>query len=156
MELCEQIYLNKVAAKNKTYNHHPRRFIFNNGERYTPDFFCIEDNEYIEVAGTRQAYHANKHKYALMKKEYPLIKFSIVHLWKKTDPDVVTKAKIAKSLNVSKTLVSSLSNNKRKTTNIPLAIAVAKLTGKAPVYYLSAKIKALALQINPALNRKIK
>ena len=48
-----------------------------NEEKYTPDFYDAEENIFIEVAGTRQAYHKNKEKYKLLKKLYPKIKFEI-------------------------------------------------------------------------------
>jgi hypothetical protein len=40
---------------------------------YTPDFYDGERNVFIEVAGTRQAYHENKGKYQMMKKTYSRI-----------------------------------------------------------------------------------
>lgn len=48
-----------------------------NGDRYTPDFYDSKRNVFIEVAGTKQAFHQNKKKYKLFKKHYPLIKFEI-------------------------------------------------------------------------------
>ena len=154
MESCEQTFLNSISAKEKTYTHHPCWFKFMNGDKYMPDFYCHEDNEYIEVAGTRQAYHANKQKYALMKIEYPSIKFRIVHLWKKTNPLFMNKSAIAKSSGATKTMVSYVAKNKRKTTNVLLAMELARLMGARPVDFLSDKVKGLALQINPRLNRK--
>jgi hypothetical protein len=65
-------------------------------------------------------------------------------------------AKIAKQLNSSNMMVWYLLNNKRKTLNIQLAVELAKLTKRAPIEFLSDKIKDLALQINPKLNKKIK
>lgn len=48
-----------------------------NREKYTPDFYDGERNVFIEVAGTRQAYHSNKEKYKLLIKIFPKIKFEI-------------------------------------------------------------------------------
>jgi len=45
---------------------------------YRPDFYLPKENLYIEVVGSRQAYHANKAKYEEFKKLYPDIKFIIV------------------------------------------------------------------------------
>jgi len=45
--------------------------------KYIPDFYDGNRNVFIEVAGTRQAYHYNKAKYALFRKTYPLISFEI-------------------------------------------------------------------------------
>jgi len=35
---------------------------YNKGIRYKPDFYLPDTNEYIEVVGSRQAYHSNKKK----------------------------------------------------------------------------------------------
>ena len=48
-----------------------------NGKGYKPDFYDVERNTFIEVSGTRQAYHANKDKYDLFRKLYPKINFEI-------------------------------------------------------------------------------
>ena len=48
-----------------------------NEERYTPDFYDAERNFFIEVVGTKQAYHQNKKKYQLFKRLYPKINFEI-------------------------------------------------------------------------------
>jgi len=41
-----------------------------NGLKYSPDFYDGEKNVFIEVAGSRQAYHANKDKYELFRKHF--------------------------------------------------------------------------------------
>lgn len=46
-------------------------------DRYTPDFYDGERNVFIEVSGTRQAYHQNKTKYELFKRLYPKINFEV-------------------------------------------------------------------------------
>ena len=38
---------------------------------YRPDFYDGERNVFIEVAGTKQAYHANKEKYAQFRRLFP-------------------------------------------------------------------------------------
>lgn len=56
--------------------HHPA--IFKIGfVSYSPDFYDAKRNVFIEVAGTRQAYHQNKQKLIEFKKHYPLINFEI-------------------------------------------------------------------------------
>ena len=45
--------------------------------KYTPDFYDGERNVFIEVSGSRQAYHQNKAKYELFKKTFPKIKLEI-------------------------------------------------------------------------------
>lgn len=54
-----------------------RHFKFN-GTCYTPDFKTKNDRTYYEVCGTRQAYHANKHKYAMFRATYPTLTLKIV------------------------------------------------------------------------------
>ena len=44
-----------------------------NGISYRPDFYDRKRNVFIEVAGTRQAYHANEHKYQLFNDLFPNI-----------------------------------------------------------------------------------
>ena len=52
--------------------------IFNLGDTsYKPDFYDIETDTFIEVAGSRQAYHQNKEKYSKFKKIFPNIKLEI-------------------------------------------------------------------------------
>ncbi len=45
--------------------------------RYEPDFYDNDRNVFIEVAGTRQAFEANKLKYLDFIKTFPHIKFEI-------------------------------------------------------------------------------
>ena len=47
--------------------------------RYTPDVYDVERDTYIEIVGSRQAYHANKEKYKMFRQCYPNIKFEIRH-----------------------------------------------------------------------------
>jgi len=57
--------------------HQPTIFRFTTGGSYTPDFYDKRKNVFIEVIGTRQAYHKNKDKYDLFRAEYPEIHFEI-------------------------------------------------------------------------------
>lgn len=51
---------------------------FNLGDtKYTPDFYDAEKDIFIEVAGTRQAYHKNKDKYRRFRQIFPQLKFEI-------------------------------------------------------------------------------
>jgi len=54
----------------------PATFKFN-GLKYTPDFYDSHRNTFIEVAGSRQAYHQNKNKYASFRKYFPKLNFEI-------------------------------------------------------------------------------
>jgi len=47
------------------------------GTTYQPDFYDMKRNVFIEVSGTRQAFHQNKHKYRKFVKMYPLIKYEV-------------------------------------------------------------------------------
>jgi len=48
----------------------PICFYFNN-TKYTPDFYDAKRHVFIEVAGTRQAFHSNKRKYMMFMRAYP-------------------------------------------------------------------------------------
>lgn len=56
--------------------YHPAFFKMD-GESYSPDFYDAEKNVFIEVSGSRQAYHQNKEKYEKFKRYYPQLKFEI-------------------------------------------------------------------------------
>ena len=58
------------------WKHHPAIFYLREG-RYTPDFYDRERNVFIEVSGTKQAYHNNKNKYAEFRELYPKLNFEI-------------------------------------------------------------------------------
>ena len=68
----------KYADKQKTYIYHPQWFYFQDGTKYMPDFYCVEDETYIEVSSSYIAYYQNQHSYKKMKAEHPKIKFKIV------------------------------------------------------------------------------
>lgn len=79
--LSEKIDREFVFIKNY-FNHnnwvrHPATFRFDGATIYAPDFYDGERNVFIEVVGSRQAYHQNKEKYELMKSIYPKINFEI-------------------------------------------------------------------------------
>ena len=58
------------------WQHQPASFRLN-GVNYNPDFYDGERNTFIEVSGSRQAYHENKDKYAKFRKLFPKIAFEI-------------------------------------------------------------------------------
>lgn len=78
----EEKYFNREVLFIKNYfNHknwlyHPAIFRFN-GLRYEPDFYDGEKGTFIEVAGSRQAFHLNKEKYRTFAKYFPSIKYEI-------------------------------------------------------------------------------
>lgn len=79
MHKREKDYLEQVSDNGKTYIYQPFAFRLSNDTYYMPDFYCVEDNKYIELVGSRQAYHQNKHKYALMKQDHPDIILEMVY-----------------------------------------------------------------------------
>jgi hypothetical protein len=50
--------------------HEPRYFYLSDGTKYLPDFYDAKRDIYIEVVGSRQAYHLNKDKYVTFCNEY--------------------------------------------------------------------------------------
>ena len=73
----EKKFADLLTKQKKDWQYHPARF--NLGySHYTPDFYLPKEKLYIEVVGTRQAFHSNKSKILLFKKLYPHIKFIIV------------------------------------------------------------------------------
>ena len=72
---------NEVDFIKNFFNHsnwiyQPATFRFND-EIYQPDFYDGEKNVFIEVAGTRQAFHNNVSKYRKFIQAYPKISFEI-------------------------------------------------------------------------------
>lgn len=61
----------------KNWVHYPAAFNLGDAGRYTPDFYDGERNVFIEVVGTRQAYHQNKEKYELFIQKFPLLAFEV-------------------------------------------------------------------------------
>lgn len=58
--------------------YHPAIFKIN-GFRYEPDFYDKERNVFIEVAGTKQAFHTNLERYRQFIKACPKINFEVRH-----------------------------------------------------------------------------
>ena len=77
----KKIYEREIEFIKNFFNHnnwvHKPGLFHLNSEKYSPDFYDSERNVWIEVAGTRQAYHENKHKYALLRELYPKLNFEI-------------------------------------------------------------------------------
>jgi hypothetical protein len=72
---AEMIFI-KNYFKNNNWIYQPVIFKLN-GDHYTPDFYDIENNIFIEVVGTKQAYHKNKEKYKKLVEFFPKINFEI-------------------------------------------------------------------------------
>ena len=56
--------------------YHPVNFRLSDTS-YTPDFYDGEKNIFIEVVGSRQAFHNNKEKYKSLNATFPKIKFEV-------------------------------------------------------------------------------
>lgn len=77
MSKNELIYAHLLRCANIKYIFPVKRFILSDGKSYRPDFYLPERNEYIEVVGTRSAFHANKIKIKKFLKEHR-VHYSIV------------------------------------------------------------------------------
>ena len=73
---CKEFIFVRNYFDHKNWTHQPATFHMN-GEKYSPDFYDAERNAFIEVSGSRQAYHDNKEKYALFRKTFPKINFEV-------------------------------------------------------------------------------
>ncbi len=66
----------KNFFKHKNWIHQPGLFRLD-GVNYSPDFYDVERNIFIEVSATRQAYFFNKEKYQALRKLFPKLGFEI-------------------------------------------------------------------------------
>ena len=73
----EKQFADLLTKQNFQWAYHPKRFKVKDSH-YTPDFYLFNEKLYIEVVGTRQAYHLNKNKIAEFRKIYPNIYLIIV------------------------------------------------------------------------------
>lgn len=168
---CEQDFL--LSNAKKTYKHHPRWFLLQEGDKYMPDFYCNEDDEYIEVAGTRQAYHANKEKYCRFTEQYPYLNFCIYKLYNNSIEKYKSNGnaeseynhnqlhammpnEIAAKYNVSPAFISMMKRGDKFTEKRELAKAVSALTGKRAILYIPARLRPAFSAIDPSLDSKFK
>lgn len=75
-EVHGEIEFIKSFFSHTNWLHHPALFRLG-GVNYSPDFYDGERNIFIEVSGTRQAYHFNKDKYILFRKLFPKLNFEV-------------------------------------------------------------------------------
>ena len=66
----------KSYFTHNNWQYHPAFFRLNGGS-YEPDFYDGERNVFIEVAGTRQAFHQNLEKYREFLNTFPMLKFEV-------------------------------------------------------------------------------
>lgn len=76
-EFAYQVLMERRGVKVTYIGSNGTRFHLS-GSTYRPDFHLRGTKTYIEVCGTRQAYHANKHKYAEFRERYPNLTLMIV------------------------------------------------------------------------------
>lgn len=91
----EKEFIELLDKNKRPWIYQARRFKLSK-TTYTPDFYLPEEDLYIEVVGTSQAYRANKEKIAEFKKLYPQVKFVILDY--KGNALIINKTK--KSLNI--------------------------------------------------------
>jgi hypothetical protein len=147
----EKVFMDEIADNKKRYVYHPCTFYFLGGSKYTPDFFCIEDREYIEVVGSRQAFHYNKEKYIKMGEEYPDMKFTIINLsddeytyatnpakGNHKGPSRIWAEETSVKMGISYTTILTYLRGKVKiyTAMFPLAEALAAFSGLKPTDYI--------------------
>lgn len=65
-------------------------------------------------------------------------------------------SEIAKKHSVTRFFVRMVERGDRKTTDISLAIAIAEKNGSKPIDYVSLRIRPLAIEAHPFLNKKLK
>ena len=66
-----------VYFNHNEWRSQPTYFPLSDGSRYTPDFYDEKADEFIEVVGSRQAFHQGKAKYRLFRKCYPQLTLKI-------------------------------------------------------------------------------
>ena len=75
---CEFRFIQEFFKEDTKWRHECVRFLAN-GHYYTPDFYDLERDVFIEVCGTRQAFHENVKKYKEVVRAYPKIQFEFRH-----------------------------------------------------------------------------
>lgn len=73
----ERKFAEFLTKNKKTYVYQPVAFKLKN-TTYRTDFYCLEDNTYYEVVGSRQAFHSNKNKINEFIELYPDLNFKVV------------------------------------------------------------------------------
>jgi hypothetical protein len=77
-EHASEIRFIKNYFTHKDYIYQPAMFHLGDAGRYTPDFYDPNTGAFIEVVGTRQAFHANKHKYAAFARAFPTLVLKVL------------------------------------------------------------------------------
>lgn len=140
----EKLWFETQADKDKRYIHHPCIFHFPDGMRYTPDFYCIDDNVFIELICTRQAFFQNKHKYNAIKLHYPQVSFQIVKTYRGNINPLLTRP--GKQARIDRDIAVKYGTNQAAMKRIILgeaytrspliAMDVAGITGADPLSFI--------------------
>lgn len=93
----EKIFAELLTKQDRKWQYPAPRFEIGK-THYRPDFFLPKENLYIEVVGTRQAYHANKNKMFKLKQLYPHIRLLIVDYKNNPYPPIEGKRRGRKKL----------------------------------------------------------
>jgi plasmid maintenance system antidote protein VapI len=135
MNKRERIFSEAFFDSPADYKYQPRHFLLN-GKRYTPDFFDKRTATYLEVVGSRQAYHFNKGKYEMMAVLYPHINFEVRSYtgelyserprYKREHP--VGVFKLAKATGYSASMASNILSGKRRP-GLQGALRLERVTG---------------------------
>lgn len=99
----EETFAVYLETQGKAFAYEPICFKLKKS-RYTPDFYCPDNDTFYEVIGTRQALHASKNRIIKFLTEYSGIKFRLVR------PD--GKNYIMSDQNID--LIEALLSNKKK------------------------------------------
>jgi hypothetical protein len=152
----EQQWIDDNACPDKTYIFQPPALLITDDITYRPDFLCVETGVYTEVVGSRQAYHQNKAKYALVRAVRPDIKLEIC--WdRKTKKKMVTKEHqkiVARKLNLSSSMVSGMVLGKKHTTSIDVALAMAQATSTPGINFICPSKRDVYLKACPELAKE--
>jgi len=149
----EEHFCSVFFGENKNWFFHPKTFVLND-IRYTPDFYDVNRNTYIEVVGSRQAYHQNKAKYELMLILFPDVVLEIRnYTGDKHEPKLPsnsafrkslriknfpnTQAPIAEAIGISQSSLSMILNGKRGI-GAGVALRMAKCTGRDVGFFLTS------------------
>jgi plasmid maintenance system antidote protein VapI len=150
MNSREQNFVESFFGVNNDWLYQPKTFRFHN-TKYTPDFYDCNRGVYIEVVGTRQAFHSNKNKYELFKKARPDINFEVrdysgdLYLYKESPnwtkltnkiKDIDKKA-LSKKTGLSHTMIHYLLNGQRGIGRAT-AVKLSKASKRSAWWWLNA------------------
>lgn len=77
MHKREKLYADMLDKNGIKWLYSPKKFDLP-GCYYRPDFYLPDEDLYVEIAGTRQAYNINKNKYKIFQSIYPKLNFVVL------------------------------------------------------------------------------